>query len=71
MIDRRDLLLAGGAGIAQLGQRVLPRITLPELIDPPAETLPAHLTAEAKVIQQLRFIMVGGKHWLGLGKPSD
>ena len=45
--------------------------TLPELIDPPAETLPAHLTAEAKVIQQLRFIMVGGKHWLGLGKPSD
>ncbi|MBJ7548944.1 TetR family transcriptional regulator, partial [Pseudomonas sp. OA3] len=45
--------------------------TLPELIDPPAETLPAHLTAEAKVIQQLRFIMVGGKHWLGLGKPSE
>ena len=45
--------------------------TLPELIDPPAETLPAHLTAEAKVIQQLRFIMVGGKHWLGPGKPSE
>ena len=44
--------------------------TLPELIDPPAETLPAHLSAEAKIIQQLRFIMVGGKHWQGLGKPS-
>lgn len=44
--------------------------TLPELIDPPAETLPAHLSAEAKIIQQLRFIMVGGKHWQGLGKPA-
>ena len=28
------------------------------------------LSAEAKIIQQLRFIMVGGKHWQGLGKPS-
>ena len=45
--------------------------TLPELIDPPAENLPAHLSAEAKIIQQLRFIMIGGKHWLGLGKPSE
>jgi AcrR family transcriptional regulator len=44
--------------------------TLPELIDPPADNLPAHLEAEAKIIQQLRFIMIGGKHWLGLGKPS-
>ena len=45
--------------------------TLPELIDPPAESLPAHLTAQAKITQQLRFIMVGGKHWQGLGKPED
>ncbi len=44
--------------------------TLPELIDPPAESLPAHLTAQAKITQQLRFIMVGGKHWQGLGKPE-
>ena len=47
MFDRRELLLAGGAGIAQLGrmgqpgtagiaqlgQRVLPRITLPQLVN--------------------------------------
>jgi len=33
VIDRRSLMLAGGAGIAQLGQRVLPRITLPALLD--------------------------------------
>lgn len=44
--------------------------TLPELIDPPAENLPAHLTAQAKITQQLRFIMIGGKHWQGLGKPA-
>ena len=44
--------------------------TLPELIDPPAESLPAHLTAQAKITQQLRFIMIGGKHWQGLGKPD-
>ena len=45
--------------------------TLPELIDPPAESLPAHLTAQAKITQQLRFIMIGGKHWQGLGRAED
>lgn len=40
--------------------------TLPELIDTPAEALPAHLTPEAKVTQQLRFIMIGAKHWHGI-----
>lgn len=45
--------------------------TLPELIDPPAPGQLPHLSAEAKIIQQLRFIMVGGKHWRGLGKPDD
>ncbi|CAD5107027.1 HTH-type transcriptional repressor FabR [Zestomonas carbonaria] len=44
--------------------------TLPELIDPPAPGQPTHLSAEAKIIQQLRFIMIGGKHWHGLGKPG-
>ncbi|GIZ12995.1 HTH-type transcriptional repressor FabR [Pseudomonas sp. NCCP-436] len=44
--------------------------TLCELVDPPADNQPAHLNAEAKIIQQLRFIMIGGKHWLGLGKPT-
>ncbi|WP_263140847.1 TetR family transcriptional regulator [Pseudomonas sp. RIT-PI-AD] len=44
--------------------------TLPELIDPPDPELPPHLRAEAKITQQLRFIFVGGKHWLGLGKPD-
>ena len=42
--------------------------TLPELIDPPAEGLPAHLTPEAKMTQQLRFIFIGAKHWQGLGQ---
>lgn len=42
--------------------------TLPELIDPPARDLPAHLTPAAKITQQLRFIMIGGKHWHGLGR---
>lgn len=41
--------------------------TLPELIDPPAIPLPAHLTPEAKMTQQLRFIFIGAKHWRGLG----
>ena len=45
--------------------------TLPELIDPPAANLPPHLQPEAKITQQLRFIMIGGKHWQGLGKGSQ
>ena len=36
-------------------------------IDPPAEALPAHLTPQAKITQQLRFIFIGLKHWQGLG----
>jgi D-alanyl-D-alanine carboxypeptidase len=32
MLDRRALLFGATAGIAQLGQRVLPRITLPQLL---------------------------------------
>ena len=45
--------------------------TLPELIDPPAANLPPHLQPEAKITQQLRFIMIGGKHWQGLGRGSQ
>ena len=45
--------------------------TLPELIDPPAEGLPVHLTPEAKMTQQLRFIFIGAKRWLGLGQGRD
>ena len=40
--------------------------TLPELIDPPAPDLPAHLTPEAKISQQLRFIFIGAKYWKGV-----
>lgn len=40
---------------------------LPELIDPPSESLPAHLTPQAKITHQLRFIFNGAKHWRGLG----
>lgn len=42
--------------------------TLPELIDPPAEDLAAHLTPEAKISQQLRFIFIGAKYWKGLSQ---
>ncbi len=45
--------------------------TLPELIDPPADTLPPHLQPEAKITQQLRFIMIGGRHWRGLGRKAE
>jgi AcrR family transcriptional regulator len=44
--------------------------TLPELIDPPPAGLPTHLNAEAKITQQLRFILVGGHHWRGPGRPQ-
>lgn len=45
--------------------------TLPELIDPPLQALPAHLTPEAKMVEQLRFIFIGAKHWHGLGHPAN
>lgn len=41
--------------------------TLPELIDPPADSLPTHLSPQGKITQQLRFIMIGAKHWTGIG----
>src|SRR5690606_32142018 len=44
--------------------------TLPARIDPPPAGLPAHLSPEAKITQQLRFIMVGGRHWLGPGRAK-
>ncbi|MEQ9727786.1 MULTISPECIES: TetR family transcriptional regulator [unclassified Pseudomonas] len=40
--------------------------TLPELIDPEATTLPAHRRPETKMIEQLRFILIGAKRWRGL-----
>lgn len=39
---------------------------LPELIDPPAAPLAAHLTPQAKITEQLRFIFMGARHWRGL-----
>jgi TetR/AcrR family transcriptional regulator, fatty acid biosynthesis regulator len=45
--------------------------TLPELIDTPIESLPAHLAPEAKMTQQLRFIFIGAKGWLGLGQGRE
>jgi len=44
--------------------------TLPELIDPPSSTLPPHATPQAKMIEQLRFIFIGAKHWQGLGQAG-
>lgn len=45
--------------------------TLPELIDPPAHALPQFATPQAKMIEQLRFIFIGAKHWQGLGQQKD
>ena len=44
--------------------------TLPDIIDPPAQALPEHLTPQAKMTQQLRFIFIGLKHWQGLGSTE-
>ena len=44
--------------------------TLPDIIDPPAQALPDHLTPQAKITQQLRFIFIGLKHWQGLGSTE-
>ncbi|MBA1194031.1 TetR family transcriptional regulator [Pseudomonas entomophila] len=44
--------------------------TLPELIDTPDVEWPASLSAQEKIIQQLRFIFVGARHWQGLGNPG-
>jgi len=44
--------------------------TLPELIDPEATTLPAHRRPETKMIEQLRFILIGAKRWRGLSSDK-
>lgn len=44
--------------------------TLPELVDPPAVLLPGELDPGFRLTQKLRFIMMGAKHWRGLGKPA-
>jgi AcrR family transcriptional regulator len=40
--------------------------TLPELIDSPTEHMDLHQTPQAKIVHQLRFIMIGAKHWRGI-----
>ncbi|MGY2293241.1 TetR family transcriptional regulator [Pseudomonas sp. SDO528_S397] len=44
--------------------------TLPDIIGPFAEGVPEHLTPQAKITQQLRFIFIGLKHWQGLGSTE-
>jgi len=44
--------------------------TLPELIDTPDVEWPESLSAQEKIIQQLRFIFVGARHWQGLNHPG-
>ncbi|KTC36085.1 MAG: TetR family transcriptional regulator [Pseudomonas sp.] len=44
--------------------------TLPDIIDPPVQALPEHLTPQAKITQQLRFVFIGLKHWNGLGSTE-
>lgn len=43
--------------------------TLPDLMDGPHLDLPPHLRPEAKMVQQLRFIMIGARHWRGMSAP--
>lgn len=45
--------------------------TLPELIDTVQPPLPAHLTPQAKIIQQLRLIFIAARQWRGLEKPVE
>jgi AcrR family transcriptional regulator len=56
------------AALAVLADLVVKSVfaTLPELIDPPEQPLPTHLTPQAKITQQLRFIFVGARHWAGV-----
>ena len=37
--------------------------TLPELIDTPPAATPCHLWPAAKMVQQLKLILIGSKHW--------
>lgn len=45
--------------------------TLPELIDPQGAALPAHRRPETKMIEQLRFILIGAKRWRGLSASEQ
>lgn len=58
-----------GPALAILADLIVKTVfaALPELIDPPAHPLAKHLTPEAKITQQLRFIFSGAKQWQGLG----
>lgn len=44
--------------------------TLPELIDPPSSPLARYADPETKMIEQLRFIFIGAKHWQGLAPDA-
>ncbi len=60
------------AGLSVVSDLIVKAVfaTLPELIDPPDTQVPAHLHPQAKITEHLRFIMIGGKHWQGLGKRN-
>jgi hypothetical protein len=60
------------AGLSVMADLVVKSVfaTLPDIIDPPAKALPEHLTPQAKITQQLRFIFIGLKHWRGLGSTE-
>lgn len=40
--------------------------TLPDMMDPQPADLPEHLRPQTKMVQQLRFIMIGAKRWKGM-----
>jgi hypothetical protein len=62
------------AGLSVMADLIVKSVfaTLPDIIDPPAEALPEHLTPQAKITQQLRFIFIGpsiGKAWAAPSNP--
>ncbi|KTT47441.1 TetR family transcriptional regulator [Pseudomonas oryzihabitans] len=67
----RDLLTLGrlpqlsSAQIDILADLVVKTVfaILPELIDPPPAATPPHLWPAAKMVQQLKLILIGSKHW--------
>ena len=60
------------AGLSVMADLIVKSVfaTLPDIIDPPVDALPEHLTPQAKITQQLRFIFIGLKHWQGLGSTE-
>ncbi len=60
------------AGLSVMADLIVKSVfaALSDIIDPPVDALPEHLTPQAKITQQLRFIFIRLKHWQGLGSTE-